>query len=146
MVLAQHKSPSWQNVQQGVLEILDALILKDAVVSVDAINTKKKMAEKIIEKKGHYVMALKQNHRRFREETEVYFHKIQRESPELIEYYEETECERSRIDSRHYQELAVSDWLTEAKEWAGIQSVLCVTRTREDKTSGKVKKKSILYQ
>ncbi len=93
----------------------------------------------------HYVMALKQNHRRFREETEAYFHKIQRESPELIEYYEETECERSRIDSRHYQELAVSDWLTEAKEWAGIQSVLCVTRTREDKTSGKVKKKSILY-
>ena len=37
-----------------MLEILDSLILKEAVISVDAINTQKKIAEKIIEKKGLY--------------------------------------------------------------------------------------------
>ena len=145
LVLAQQKSPGWKNEQQGVLEILDSLILKEAVVSVDAINTQKKIAEKIIGKKGHYVMALKNNHRLFRAETEAYFHKIQRESPELIEYYEETVCERSRIDKRYYQKLVVTDWLSEAKEWAGIQSILCVTRTREDKTSGKVQEEKSFY-
>ena len=40
----------------------------------------------------------------------------QHKSPELIEYYEETVCERSRIDKRYYQKLVVTDWLSEAKE------------------------------
>ena len=54
-------------------------------------------------------------------------------------------CERSRIDKRYYQKLVVTDWLSEAKEWAGIQSILCVTRTREDKTSGKVQEEKSFY-
>ena len=40
----------------------------------------------------------------------------QHKSPELIEYYEETVCERNRIDKRYYQKLVVTDWLSEAKE------------------------------
>ncbi|WP_279716309.1 ISAs1 family transposase, partial [Chelonobacter oris] len=45
LIPAQQKSPGWKNEQQGVLEILDSLILKNAVISVDAINTHKKKQE-----------------------------------------------------------------------------------------------------
>lgn len=76
LVLSQHKSEGKKNEQAGVLEILDSLILKNAVISVDAMNTQKKIAEKIIHKKGDYVMALKKNHRTFRQEIEANFHKM----------------------------------------------------------------------
>ncbi|MGR3808413.1 ISAs1 family transposase [Pasteurella testudinis] len=145
LILTQQKSSGWKNEQQGVLAVLDALILKNAVISVDAINTQKKIAEKIIEKKGHYVMALKRNHRLFREEAQAYFHKIERETPDLIEVYQEVNCERSRIDERTYRQLPVSDWLSEAAEWAGIQSVVCVERRREDKKSGQVQEERAFY-
>ena len=145
LVLAQQKSPGWKNEQQGVLEILDSLILKNAIVSVDAINTQKKIAAKIVAKKGHYVMALKRNHRLFRQEVEAYLHKLERDEPSLIERYEETVCERGRIDHRVYHKVNVTDWLSESAQWAGIQSVLRVNRTREDKRSGKQQQEVAFY-
>ncbi|MGJ8510755.1 ISAs1 family transposase, partial [Glaesserella parasuis] len=81
---------------------------------MDAMNTQKKIAEKIIEKKGDYVMPLKKNHRQFQSEVEVYFHKISRDCPEMLETYEEVNAERSRIDERYYRKLKVSDWLSKA--------------------------------
>ncbi|MFW9277863.1 ISAs1 family transposase, partial [Glaesserella parasuis] len=65
LILSQKKSSGKQNEQQAVMEIIDSFCLKNAVVTVDAMNTQKKIAEKIIEKKGDYVMPLKKNHRQF---------------------------------------------------------------------------------
>ncbi|WP_279716178.1 ISAs1 family transposase, partial [Chelonobacter oris] len=36
-----------------------------------------------------------------------------------------------------YHKVAVTEWLSESVEWPGIKSILCVNRTREDKTDGK---------
>ena len=131
LVLLQRKSDSWKNEQAGVLEVLDSLCLKNAVVSVDAMSTRKKIAEKIKACKGGYVMPLKHNHRVFRAELEAYFHKAERDTPDKIARYQETDSERGRIDERHYRQLAVDKaWLTEATKWAGIKTVVCVERRR----------------
>ena len=105
-----------------MLEILDSLILKNAVVSVDAINTQKKIVTKY-----HF----------FWQEAEAYLHKLERDTPSLIECYEETVCERGRIDHRDYHRVNVTDWLSESAQWSGVKSVLRVSRTRENKHSGK---------
>lgn len=81
--------------------LLDSLSLKNAVITVDAMNTQKKIAAKIIEKKGDYVMPLKKNHRDFLSEVEAYFHKIARDCSEMFEAFEEIDAERSRIDERY---------------------------------------------
>ncbi|MDO9675038.1 ISAs1 family transposase, partial [Glaesserella parasuis] len=98
LILSQKKSSGKQNEQQVVMEIIDSFCLKNAVVTVDAMNTQKKIAEKIIEKKGDYVMPLKKNHRQFQSEVEAYFHKISRDCPEMLETFEEVNAERRRID------------------------------------------------
>ncbi|MBV6525756.1 hypothetical protein HT668_01880 [Ursidibacter maritimus] len=54
--------------------------MKNAIITVDAMNTQKKIASKIIEKEVDEVMPLKKNHRQFQSEVETYFHKISRES------------------------------------------------------------------
>lgn len=144
LVLAQHKSQGKKNEQQGVLELIDALILKGATVSVDAMNTQKKIAEKLIEKKANYVMALKNNHKTFRQEIESYFHKVKRDSPSRIDEYQEVNSERSRIDQRTYQVLLVdSEWLSESSAWKGIKSVIQVNRRREDK--GNIQTETVFY-
>lgn len=81
LVLSQRKSEGKKNEQAGVLEILESFCLKNAIISVDAMNTQKKIAEKIKEKKADYVMPLKNNHRTFKEEIEAYFHKMERDIP-----------------------------------------------------------------
>lgn len=143
LILTQQKSAGKKNEQAGVLEILDSLVLKKAVISVDAMNTQKKIAEKIINKKADYVMALKNNHRHFRHEVEAYFHKVERDNPSEMEVFEEVNAERSRIDQRIYRKLPVSDWLNEAPQWAGIKSVLEVTRIRDEK--GKQSQEKVFY-
>lgn len=52
--------------------------------------------------------------------------------------------ERGRIDHRVYHKVNVTDWLSESM-WAGIQSVLRVNRTREDKRSGKQQQEVAFY-
>ncbi|MCT8747097.1 ISAs1 family transposase, partial [Glaesserella parasuis] len=130
LILSQKKSSGKQNEQQTVMEIIDSFCLKNAVITVDAMNTQKKIAEKIIEKKGDYVMPLKKNHRQFQSEVEAYFHKISRDCPEMFETFKEVNAERRRIDERYYRKLKVSDWLSKAEEWKGIKSVLEVCRKR----------------
>ncbi|MDP0358480.1 ISAs1 family transposase, partial [Glaesserella parasuis] len=107
------------------------------------MNTQKKIAEKIIEKKGDYVMPLKKNHLQFQSEVEAYFHKISRDCPEMLETFEEVNAERSRIDERYYRKLKVSDWLSKAEEWKGIKSVLEVCRKRSD--NGKESQEKVFY-
>jgi predicted transposase YbfD/YdcC len=51
-----------------VLEVLNVLNVKGATVTVDAMNTQRKIAERIIDKKGDYVMCVKDNQKTLREE------------------------------------------------------------------------------
>ncbi|KAE9525496.1 ISAs1 family transposase [Testudinibacter aquarius] len=119
VILIQHKSPRWRNEQQGVLEILQTLKLRRAIVSVYACNTQKKIVEQLKDKQADYVVALNNNHAMFRKEIAAYFHKMERENPQLIDYYDNINT------GRQYKKLPVDEWLSEPMRWEGIQTVLC---------------------
>ncbi|MGR5537061.1 ISAs1 family transposase, partial [Vibrio mediterranei] len=73
-----------KNENASVLEILNVLNIKGATVTVDAMNTQRKIAERIIDKKGEYVMCVKGNQKTLREEISAYFHKVERDTPEHL--------------------------------------------------------------
>ncbi|MBR0574056.1 MULTISPECIES: ISAs1 family transposase, partial [Pasteurellaceae] len=66
LILAQNKSKGKKNENESILEMIDILELNQAVITVDAMNTQKKIAKKIIEKKSDYVMPLKNNHKKYK--------------------------------------------------------------------------------
>ena len=109
-VITQHKFNVKRNEQQAVLEILDALIIRNALITVYAKNTQKKIANKIIQKKGGYIILLKRNYKKFTEELMAYFHKANREKSKYIESHNEL-CEVNHY--REYQKLGISNWLSE---------------------------------
>jgi predicted transposase YbfD/YdcC len=137
LVLAQLKSVGKKNEHQSVLEALELLDINGAIISVDAMNSQKKIAEKVIEYKADYVFCIKNNHKNLKQEIESYFHKIQRDNPTEIQKYTEIDSGHGRIETRYCQCLPVSDWLQQTAQWAGIKSVISLERTREDKQTGK---------
>ena len=119
-VITQHKFNVKRNEQQAVLEILDALIIRNALITVYAKNTQKKIANKIIQKKGEYIILLKQNYKKFTEELMAYFHKANREKSKYIESHNEL-CAVNHY--REYRKLGTSNWLSENLSWRKIKSI-----------------------
>lgn len=60
MALAQRKAPN-RNEIAGAHEVLALLDLDGAIVTTDALHCTAAMAQAILERKGHYVLALKKN-------------------------------------------------------------------------------------
>ncbi|ENK0985349.1 ISAs1 family transposase [Salmonella enterica] len=75
-----------------MLVLLDTLNINGVLISVDAMNTQKKIADKIISRGADYVLCVKNNHRELRNEIAAYFTKVSRDTPEYLARYEETDA------------------------------------------------------
>ena len=154
LVLAQLKSTGKKNEQASVMEMLDMLNVKGAHITADAMtnrqdrrfarrtapaglrpgtgamSTQKKIARKIHAKGGDYTLSLKDNHKTLREEIKAYFHKVTRDGPDRIAVYEEVDGGHGRVEKRSCRQLRVTDWVSEAAQWPGLQTVIEMERER----------------
>ncbi|AXC73844.1 ISAs1 family transposase [Salmonella enterica subsp. diarizonae serovar 48:i:z] len=73
--LVQMKSLDKKSEKVSVLVLLDTLHINGALISVDAMNTQKKIADKIINR-GAYVLCVKNNHCVLRNEVAAYLTKV----------------------------------------------------------------------
>ncbi|MCY4363182.1 MAG: ISAs1 family transposase [Gammaproteobacteria bacterium] len=130
LVLAQMKSSGKKNEQASVMEMLELLQVDGAHITADAMNTQKKIARKIHEKGGDYTLSLKDNHKTFQREIQAYFHKVTRDDPDRVAVYEEVDGGHGRVERRTCRQLPVSDWVSEAAKWPGLQTVIEMERER----------------
>jgi predicted transposase YbfD/YdcC len=61
-VLAQIKVDDKSNELTAIPALLELLDITDSIITIDAMGTQTEIAQKIIEKKGNYVLTLKANH------------------------------------------------------------------------------------
>ena len=130
LVLAQMRSSGKKNEQASVMAMLDLLQVKGAHITADAMNTQKKIARKIRKKQGDYTLSLKDNHKTLREEIKAYFHKVRRDEPAQIAVYEEVDGGHGRVEKRVCRQLPVSDWVSGAAQWPGLQTIIEMERER----------------
>jgi len=145
LVLAQLQSSTKKNENASVLEVLNVLNVKGATITVDAMNTQRKIAERIIDKKGDYVMCVKGNQKTLREEIAAYFHKVERDTPEHLKIDEEIDTGHGRVEVRRCSALRVNEWISEADKWKGIKSIVKVERERHLLSTGKVQTETQYY-
>ncbi len=131
LVIAQARSSGKKNENASVIDMLDTLNIKGALISADAMNTQKKIVNEIVEKQADFILCVKLNQKKLRPEIEAYFHKVKRENPGFIDQYKETDSGHGRIEVRKYRPLHINEWLTEAKAWSNIQSISEIERERE---------------
>ena len=80
LVLSQMKSQGKKNENVSVLAMLDLLELKGSIVTMDAMNTQKKIVDSIHKKGGDYVLPVKDNHPHLHREIQAYFNKLHQEN------------------------------------------------------------------
>lgn len=131
IILGQLKTHAKSNEITAIPELLDLLFLKGSIVTIDAMGTQKKIAEKIIEKKGDYVLSLKGNQTKFHEEVKEYFADAIENDFKDIECRVKTTLEKGhgRIEKREYFQTSDIEWFREKHLWKKLTSIGMVRRT-----------------
>jgi predicted transposase YbfD/YdcC len=131
--LGQQKVRCKSNEITAIPELLDLLVLKGCIVTIDAMGCQTAIAEQIIRQEGDYVLAVKENQGTLYQHLDTTFAWLDDERNRRAQYdYAETVDQgHGRIETR--QCWAVADREAEAKGWKGCQTIVRIIATREFK-------------
>jgi len=121
----------------AILDLLGMISVKNHVVTMDAIGTQVKIAEKIRKGKGDYVLAVKGNQGSLHEEIQLYFADKEHldKLRESGKYKKTREKARGQIELREYYHTDDIKWLQSDEKWCGLRSIgmIRTTCTKQDK-------------
>jgi predicted transposase YbfD/YdcC len=117
----------------AVKELLAGLILKDKLITADALLTQQEVAQTIVDQGGDYVMIVKANQPGLLAQVEgaiegVHFYT---QPPQLAETLD---CEHGRIEER---KIITSSVLADQTVWPGLDQVLKIERRVIEQKTGK---------
>jgi predicted transposase YbfD/YdcC len=133
LVLGQVKVADKSNEIVAIPALLDMLAIEGAVVTIDAMGCQRDIAQKVLDKKADYILALKGNQGSLREDVEL-FAAEQKEngfSDTTITQFETVDADHGGIETRTYTVIHDVAWLQERHQWPGLQGVLMVQSQRE---------------
>ena len=145
MVLGQVKVADKSNEITAIPKLLDMLVIKGAVVTIDAMGCQREIAAKIIEKEADYVLALKGNQGTLRDDVEEFFteQKANKYADCKPSRHETLEKSHGRIETRTVTVIGAIDWLKERHTWTGLASIVMVESCRE--IAGKSEREARFY-
>ena len=128
MVLAQIATDEKSNEITAVPKLLKLLSLKDAIVTVDALNCQRAIAQQIVDQGGDYALALKGNQATLHADVSLYLDDPAREAGET---HTTVDADNGRIETRTATITTNIGWLQHHHKWPGLVCIGKVTRTRE---------------
>ena len=131
LVLGQQKTDEKSNEITAIPELLELLEIERSIVTIDAMGTQKKIAQKIQEQGADYILALKGNQGTLNEDVRLFFEDTTLCS--ATSSSQDVSGGHARIDSR---KCTVSDdvaWLQESHNWPGLQSIIRVESSTKKK-------------
>src|SRR6202163_2887263 len=133
LVLGQVKVADKSNEIVAIPALLDMMAIEGAIVTIDAMGCQRQIAEKIVDKKADYVLALKGNQGTLREDVEVFAaeQKANGFKDTKVSHHETVDGDHGRIETRTYTAFHDVDWLRERHDWPGLRGVVMVESTRE---------------
>lgn len=133
LVLGQAKVSQKSNEIMAIPQLLDALTIKGAVVTIDAMGCQKEIAAKIIDKEADYVLALKGNQGRLRDDVEAFFveQTERRFADSAVSRHQTVEKSHGRIETRTVSAIDAGSWLAPRHGFKGLRSIVMVESVRE---------------
>ena len=134
LVLAQIATDAKSNEITAVPKLLAMLSLKGAIVTTDALNCQRAVAQQIVDQGGDYALALKGNQATLHDDVRLFLDdpacKVSTAEPTV-------EADHGRIETRTAMVSSDIDWLQKHHQWPGLAAIGKVVRIREapDKTS-----------
>jgi len=135
LVLGQRKVDAGSNEMTAVPELLKLLFIRGCVVTVDALNCQKDIAQTVIDQQADYVFALKANHPQLHQDVVDWFAWArERDFRDVPHTFAETiNKAHGRVETRRcwaiHDPLAM-DCLAHYDGWAGLRTIVMVQRER----------------
>jgi predicted transposase YbfD/YdcC len=134
LVLAQVATDAKSNEITAVPRLLRLLALKGTIVTADALNCQRAIAEQIVEQKGDYALALKGNQGTLFDDVVLLLDDAELKTSTAAPV---VEADHGRIETRTAMVSTEIDWLQKQHQWPGLKAIGKVVRMREtaDKTT-----------
>jgi predicted transposase YbfD/YdcC len=133
LVLGPVKVAEKSNEIIAIPKLLDLLAIEGAIVPIDAMGCQREIAQKIIDKKAEYVLALKGHQGSLREDGEVFAaeQKARNFADTTISQDTTIDGDHGRIETRTTTVIHDVEWLRERHGWPGLNGVVMVESRRE---------------
>jgi predicted transposase YbfD/YdcC len=131
--LGQVATEEKSNEITAIPELIDRIDVKGAIVTIDAMGCQKDIAKKIIDAKGDYVLAVKENQPKLHEAIkEIFSDQRQAELLKLPHREHETsEQGHGRKDGRYYVLAKLPKDFPWKVQWPGLKAIGMAVRTTE---------------
>lgn len=132
ITLGEVKTPDKSNEIKGIPILLDLLNLEGLTISIDAMGTQKGIAKLIRKKQAHYVLALKNNHKRFYQKVNRVFERADQLGFSGMTYqrWEDKNYDHGRIEEREYTVLPMMYLHKYKKSWKDLSLFVRVKSKR----------------
>jgi predicted transposase YbfD/YdcC len=128
LVLAQIATDAKSNEITAVPKLLEMLSLKGTIVTTDALNCQRAIAQQIVDQSGNYVLALKGNQGTLFDDVSRF---LDDPACEAIAAEPTIDADHGRIETRTATVSTDLAWLQEDHHWPGLAAIGKVVRVRE---------------
>jgi predicted transposase YbfD/YdcC len=128
LVLAQIATDAKSNEITAVPKLLAMLSLKGTIVTTDALNCQREIAQQIVDQGGDYVLALKGNQGTLHDDVSTFLDDPARAASETDRTID---ADHGRIETRTAEVCSDIGWLQEHHRWPGLAAIGRVVRVRE---------------
>ena len=145
LVLGQIKVAEKSNEINAIPKLLELLAIEGAIVTIDAMGCQREIAQKIVEKKADYVLALKGNQGTLREDVELFVAEQEAVGfkDSKISREQTVDGDHGRIETRTITMIHDVAWLQQRHNWPGLNALVIVDSVRE--TGDKVERERRFY-
>jgi predicted transposase YbfD/YdcC len=128
LVLGQTEVAEKSNEITAIPALLELLSLEGAIITIDAMGCQREIAEKILEKKAGYILALKGNQGKLREDVEAFFQKQKELDFTLlkVDQHESVEKDHGRLEKRRITVFTDIEPLQKRHKWPGLQALIMI--------------------
>jgi predicted transposase YbfD/YdcC len=109
----------------AIPQLLELLDLNGAFVTIDAMGCQKAIAAKIVERKGNYVLTVKENQEHLLEDIQAAISRASESNSATVEQdtYETRERGHGREEYRCYTVVHSTDGIRNAADWANLTTI-----------------------
>ncbi|HEX7641876.1 MAG TPA: ISAs1 family transposase [Burkholderiaceae bacterium] len=133
LTLGQVRTADKSNEIKAIPELLGALDIGGAVVTIDAMGCQRDIATQIVERGADYVLAVKDNQPSLADAVRLWFDSATNGTSDRPFWEDvQTEKDHGRLEVRRCLVTNDVDWLPEqGQHWRGLRSLIMVESTRE---------------
>ena len=136
LILGQVKVDDKSNEITAIPKLLELLVIKNCLVTIDAMGCQTEIAQQIVEQGGDYLLAVKKNQKYLYEDVEHLFkHAMPKNfAAEGFDEARTVDKQHGRLEIRHCQLISEPEWLDYLRSrhnWEKLHSVVKIQAERQ---------------